>query len=943
VYWSKQGKKLLDSSAPLGSIAKGKVPLSISLTNVEKPSDASEILILTSNKDGEMSEGVSIPIVDLGVPQHAAVSVGFSDTNKIARKLSGKIEISRAADETDVNDYIVYWAQLSGNRVVKLSGLQPLGSVNKSIVDLSLDISDVTIPFDASHLVVLTKNNAGEMSEGASAFIIDAGVPENPPVNVEFEDLDERGRFIAGPIKITRALKEEDITTYAVYWARNGEKLQSHPNPIAIVGKENDPLVAQLTEVQLPSEVNSLLVLSRNNDGEMSIGKTTLILDKGVPNNAATSVEFSDQNNEVGKLTGSILVTKAIDESDIDEYRIYWGDHMGRKLRNHPSPIGILKKGAGMSLSLTDIDIPSDAHRFVAISANDAGERISGVTVLINDSGIPTNKAQGLTFFDKNLSRRRLSGTIQIKRAIDESAISHYAIYWRAFEPCVGFSGLARHDCERMIDIGSRRREDYPDAAFKLSGNSEPIAVISKNESQLSFELNDVIIPNYANGLMVFTRLGSGEMDSAVSIENVDENFSPSGVVVFNDTIYISDFHNGIFFSRDNGSTWTNISLNHAATSNSVRRVFLDGTTIYVATSHDGILYSKNDGLTWKKKTHSDGIISRETLNVHASGENIYVSTQYGLSVSTDGGRSWINRSTNDGLAFRWIHQTLPVEGQLYAATSHGLSVSTNGGNTWSVKNIGSGSSPVLRVFKSENRIFAITYNNGAFISSDGGSTWGRASSSLSECQNLRDGFAEGRNIYLLSDKNLCFSKDGGATWSAGPQNFVGMGYNSIAKKDGNIFIAGFIPGAAMSTDNGQSWTSINDRFKFKEGLAWFANGKTPFLGEDASPYIGVCSFKSEVAGQSCSTLNSQCLSSSCISGSGTNCERQIFKCLTKGEPSQYFYRWVSDTPAAEVQNISYCEQSRDIAGSNCSVENSFCKSPFRTPSGALKLFKCTF
>jgi len=126
--------------------------------------------------------------------------------------------------------------------------------------------------------------------------------------------------------------------------------------------------------------------------------------------------------------------------------------------------------------------------------------------------------------------------------------------------------------------------------------------------------------------------------------------------------------------------------------------------------------------------------------------------------------------------------------------------------------------------------------------------------------------------------------------------------------------------------------------------LAWFpmGDGVTLSTAQGAAPSYGLCSISADIAGRECSSVNSRCLSSFCTSGSGNDCGRRVFKCLTTGVAGRYFYRWMGDKSEAELAGVGECALQTNIAGSECFSENSTCKSSFQTGSGGRRLFKCT-
>jgi len=168
-------------------------------------------------------------------------------------------------------------------------------------------------------------------------------------------------------------------------------------------------------------------------------------------------------------------------------------------------------------------------------------------------------------------------------------------------------------------------------------------------------------------------------------------------VVVFDpqvpSTIYLGTT-NGVFRSRDNGTTWNNVAQfdgeslavdpfdsNHLMVHSLNQRALLE--------SHDG-------GVTWTKVTNlppipngGSALILAVVFHPTVKG-TIFISTQgggVGIVRSTDGGASYA--ITNSGLTndrVRVIAANPQNPTMLFASTDVGIFRSTDGGNSWTLK-----------------------------------------------------------------------------------------------------------------------------------------------------------------------------------------------------------------------------------------------------------------
>ncbi|MFC1670496.1 hypothetical protein ACFL20_08890 [Spirochaetota bacterium] len=98
----------------------------------------------------------------LSIPEYGAIAVAFTDTDPGIDEIGGIVSITRAIDETDITGYVIYWGI---SETAKLNSQDPIIvlTVNGSNQEYSI-AENTTIPDGASHLLVYTKNDDGEMN-----------------------------------------------------------------------------------------------------------------------------------------------------------------------------------------------------------------------------------------------------------------------------------------------------------------------------------------------------------------------------------------------------------------------------------------------------------------------------------------------------------------------------------------------------------------------------------------------------------------------------------------------------------------------------------------------------------------------------------------------------------------------------------------------------------
>jgi hypothetical protein len=104
-----------------------------------------------------------------------------------------------------------------------------------------------------------------------------------------------------------------------------------------------------------------------------------------VPRHLPEGVTFHDTDRQIGQIGGSVTIQRAVDETDIDSYRVYWGSDATTKLQAAPI-VELPKIGEDLSYILPAQSLPSGATHLLVWSANLIGEAASPVATQIVDS-----------------------------------------------------------------------------------------------------------------------------------------------------------------------------------------------------------------------------------------------------------------------------------------------------------------------------------------------------------------------------------------------------------------------------------------------------------------------------------------------------------------------------------------------------------------------------
>ncbi len=375
LYWGDASGNKVNNTRITDPIPKTGSNLIYTFTNTTLPANAVELLVKTSNADGEMGEGISAPIVDLGVPVHTAVSLSFTDLDTDGHEVQGDVTIVKALDESDITHYVLYWGSSSTTPTAAVT--TPIAKTGSNLVYTFA--ANTPIPDGATHLIVHTKNADGEMATGVSLLIIDKGVPVHKAVIVNFTDTDTTTGTLTGDIVITRALDESDITNYVLYWGISSTVKQSE-TPIATIPKTGADVTYALSGTAKPVAASFIIALTANADGEMALGTFAAIYDLGVPTHAATSIAFTDSDTMANELTGVLTIGAASDESDLTHYVLYWGSNATTKKSGTPIST-IAKTGSNVTYTFTTTAISgapsSPATHFLVYTKNATGEIVT--------------------------------------------------------------------------------------------------------------------------------------------------------------------------------------------------------------------------------------------------------------------------------------------------------------------------------------------------------------------------------------------------------------------------------------------------------------------------------------------------------------------------------------------------------------------------------------
>ncbi len=258
------------------------------------------------------------------------------------------------------------------------------------------------------------------------------------------------------------------------------------------------------------------------------------------------------------------------------------------------------------------------------------------------------------------------------------------------------------------------------------------------------------------NGQWVQTNSGLSDTDVRA--------FAVSGANLFTGT-----FDGGVFLSTNNGTSWTQTSLDSVW----VSAFAVSGTYLFAGTQNVQVFLSTNDGTSW---TEADSGLTGGVWALATWRSNLFAGT--------------------------------------YGGYGPGVFLSTNNGTIWTG---GSGFIDVWTLAVSDTNLFAGTAWGSVFLTTNNGTSWTRVDSGLPQNLNLgvRSLAFAGPNLFagtfswVEGGEGIFLSTNNGTIWTPVNTGLTNTNILTLAVSGRNLF-AGTAGGVFVSTNNGTSWTAIN-------------------------------------------------------------------------------------------------------------------------------------
>jgi photosystem II stability/assembly factor-like uncharacterized protein len=231
-----------------------------------------------------------------------------------------------------------------------------------------------------------------------------------------------------------------------------------------------------------------------------------------------------------------------------------------------------------------------------------------------------------------------------------------------------------------------------------------------------------------------------------------------------------------------------------------------------IAGADYGIFYSTNNGTSWTKNTN----ISDYVHSIVVSGNKIFASINYDVYTSTDEGVSWTWHN-DGGMINGEVHSIAVVGTSIFAGTQHhgeGIYLLAENSKLWVQVNNGlPAENNVNFLTASGTNLFAGIQYKGVYLSTNNGASWNAVNYGLEDNINVNCLTVSGKNLFIGTDgRGIYRSNDNGASWIKIDNNFNGSPTVYAIAVNGTDLYAGTPLGIFKSVDNGDNWTK-SDQF----------------------------------------------------------------------------------------------------------------------------------
>ncbi len=284
----------------------------------------------------------------------------------------------------------------------------------------------------------------------------------------------------------------------------------------------------------------------------------------------------------------------------------------------------------------------------------------------------------------------------------------------------------------------------------------------------------------------------------------------------------------GVNVSTDHGVTWTTIQL----TAKTVLSLVVNGNVIIAGMDSSAINYSTNGGKTWEASRV--GTRGKDVTTLYQFGMYVFAGTRGdGIFVTSTNGATW--SSENSSMSGTEVLSFASVGTQVFAGLNgYGVVVTPDTNKTWSGVNTILNGMAINSLTANNGGVYAGTTGGGVQRTNDNGVTWTSGYGGMQDTNGyippvnvLAD---SGVMLYAgTATRGVYYSSNNGVGWHAVGKGLPGMDIQAIAAKSSYVFAAVAENNVYRASNTTFTWSQSNTElggdFPFIYALADAGNG----------------------------------------------------------------------------------------------------------------------
>ena len=257
----------------------------------------------------------------------------------------------------------------------------------------------------------------------------------------------------------------------------------------------------------------------------------------------------------------------------------------------------------------------------------------------------------------------------------------------------------------------------------------------------------------------------------------------------------------GLYVSKNMGTGWNIFSTELIG--KYVTNIFINDTILSLGVFNEGTYSFSKRGALLSKPVVINGNLTLLPIAL-INGKLYGASMHNGLFCTDIPNINW--QKVNSNLGNQWPHCLINSNDTLLLGVDgFGIYKSTDNCLTWKESSVGMSAFKYTSIAVMDSVIYAATDINGIFLTKNNGKTWQRINNGLGDNINSTDLLIKDTVIYLASG-SVYSSNDKGENWRLAQ----GIHARSLASNGKTVYAACFDCGINSTSDNGKTWQHIN-------------------------------------------------------------------------------------------------------------------------------------